>query len=128
LKSFIQLNFQYYWKINKSIECRLFIRTLPPLGLAFFNFINKFLTILYIVSFSTSFYILFFSYILYDFKWSKIFQVCSQLSLRNESKDTPLFRTFFPYKCDLVKCSCLDFHKAIEWIFVNSNANILQST
>jgi len=32
---------------------------------------------------------------LYDSKWSKNFQVCSQLVLKNKSKDTPPFWTFF---------------------------------
>ena len=68
LKSFILLNFQYFFEKNQIIGCRLFITTLQPLGLAFFNFINKFLTILYFESFATSFYLLFFSYMLYNSK------------------------------------------------------------
>jgi len=49
---------------KKIIQCRLSIKTLQPLGLAFFNSINKFLTILYFESFSTSFYLLLFPYML----------------------------------------------------------------
>jgi len=47
-------------KKNKIIECRLIITKLQPLGLAFFNSITKFLTILYSESSSTTFYLLFF--------------------------------------------------------------------
>jgi len=49
--------------------------------------------------------------ILYNSKWSKIFQACSQLALKNESKEAPPFWTFFSCKCDLVKCSCPVFCK-----------------
>ncbi len=60
--------------------------TFQPLGLSFFNSITKLLTNLHFESFSTSFYLLFFCYMLYNSKWSKNFQVCSQLALKNESK------------------------------------------
>jgi len=106
----------------------LFITTLQPLGLAFFNYINKLLTIQCFESFSPSFYLLFFSYMLYNSKWSKIFQACNQHALKNEFKELPSFWTFFLYKCDLVKCNYLDFYKALKRIIVNSNTNILQST
>jgi len=45
--------------------------------------------------FFTSFYLLFFSYTLYNSKWFENFQACSQLALRNESKKEPPFWTFF---------------------------------
>jgi len=112
---------------NKIIGCRLFIITLQPLGLEFFNSITKFLAIQYFESFSTSSYLLFFSYMLYNSKWSQFFQPCSQLYLNNESKDTPqTIWDIFSYKCDLVKCIYLVFCKEKK-IFVNSNTNILQS-
>ncbi len=53
------------------------------------------LTISYFESFSTSFYLLFFSYMLHNFKWSENFQACIQLALKNESKEEPPFLTFF---------------------------------
>jgi len=68
---------------------------LQSLGLAFSNFIKKFLTILNFESFSTSFYLLFFSYTLYDSKWSEIFQACSQLALKNEFIELQPFWNFF---------------------------------
>jgi len=37
--------FSIFFEKNKIIGCRLFIPTLKPLGLAFFNSITKFLTI-----------------------------------------------------------------------------------
>jgi len=46
---------------------------LQPLGLAFFNSISKFLTIYYL----------------------EIFQACSQLVWKNESKEAQIFWTFF---------------------------------
>jgi len=46
--------------------------------------------------FFLSFYLLFFSYMLYNSKWSEIFEACSQLALKNESKELPPFWTF-PY-------------------------------
>lgn len=58
-KMFISLNFQYFGK-NETLKCRLVITILQPLGLAFFNYMIKFLTIEYHESFSTSFYLLFF--------------------------------------------------------------------
>jgi len=61
----------------------IFTTTLQPLGLAFFNSINKLLTILYFESFPTFFYLLFFSYMLYNSKQSKFFKACSQLALKN---------------------------------------------
>jgi len=73
----------------------LFIKTLQPLGLTFFDSINKFLTIVYFEPFSTSFYLLFFSCMLYNCKWYEYFQACSQLALNNESKEAPPFWTFF---------------------------------
>jgi len=78
------IEFSIFLEKNKIIECRLFITTLQPLGLAFLNSITKFLIILYFESFSISFYLLFFSYILYNSK-------CSQLALKNESKEVPPF-------------------------------------
>jgi len=73
----------------------LFITALQPLGLEFFNSINKLLIIYYFQSFSTSFYLLFFSYVFYNSKWSENFQASSQLALKNESKEAPPFFTFF---------------------------------
>jgi len=79
----------------KNIRCRLFITTLQPLGLAFFNSINKLLTIWYFESFPTSFYLLFFSCMLYNFKWFEFFSACNQLSLKNNSKELQPFWTVF---------------------------------
>jgi len=73
----------------------LFITTFQPLELAFFNSIQKFLTILYFEWLSTSFYLLFFPYMLYNSKWSENFQACSQLALKNGSKEDPPFGTLF---------------------------------
>jgi len=58
--------FSIFLEKNKIIGYRLFITTLQPLGLGFLDFIIKFLTILYFESFFTSFYLLFFSYMLYN--------------------------------------------------------------
>jgi len=95
--------FSIFFEKNKIIGCRLFIATSQTFVLAFFNCITKFLTILYFESFFSSFYLLFFSYLLYNSKWFKNFQPCSQLALKNESKEAPPFQTFFieMWACEL---------------------------
>jgi len=72
---------------KKNIRHRFLITTLKSLGLTFFNSIKKFLTILYLVSFSTSFCLPFFSYMLCNFKWFENFQAYRQFALKNESKE-----------------------------------------
>jgi len=44
------------------------------------------------------------------------------------SKSNHQHRHFFHTKCDLVKCNCPVFRRVKKRIFVNLNANILQST
>jgi len=95
----------------------MFIKTLQTLGLAFFNSITKNLTILYFGSFSASFYLLFFSYMWYNFKWSQNFQTCSQLALKNESKEVPPFCTFFNTNVTL--------WSAVAWFFAGSEKGFL---
>jgi len=119
--------FSIFFEKNKIIGCRFFITTLEPLGLRkIYNSIPRQISILN--HFLLFFYLLFFSYMLYNLKWFEFFQAYRELDLKNESKEAPPTWTFFSYKCDLVKFSCHVFHKAKEYIFVNSNANILQST
>jgi len=55
---------------NNKIRRRIFITSLQPLGLAFFNSINKLLTIQHFESFPTSFHLLFF--FLYVVQFQKI--------------------------------------------------------
>jgi len=87
--------FSIFLEKNKISRYILFTKTLQPLGLAFFNSINKLVKIWCFESFSTSFYSLFFSYMLYNSKWSENFQACNELDLKNEFKELPPFRTFF---------------------------------
>jgi len=65
------------------------------LGLTFVNSITKVLTILYFDSFSNSFYLLFFLYVIQFQMISEIFLTYSQLAMKNESKESPPFWTFF---------------------------------
>jgi len=79
--------FSIFLKKSKIEGCRLFITTLRPLGLSFFNSIIN-LTILCFEPFFTSFYLItIFFYMLYNSKLSKFFQACSQLALKIESKE-----------------------------------------
>jgi len=90
-------------KKNKNIGCRLFITTLQPLRLAFFNSITQFLTISILNhSLLLSIYYFFPILMLYNSKWSKIFQACGQIALKNESKKRQQ-HGHFSYKCELVK-------------------------
>jgi len=73
----------------------LFIAILQPLGLAFFNSIIKFLTNLVFKSFSTSFYLLFFFYMLYNSKWFENFKHVANLPRRLNPKKHHHFWTFF---------------------------------
>jgi len=111
--------FSIFFEKNKIIGYRLFIATLQPLGLSFFNSISKFLTILYFESFSISFYLLFFSYVLYNSKWSQNFQACSQIALKNEYKEAPPFWTFFHTNVNLCSAIARFFvgpKKGVLWI------------
>jgi len=87
--------FSIFFEKNKNIGCRLFITTFQLLGLAIFDSITKFMTILNFESFSISFYLLSFSYMLYNSKWSEIFQAHRKLDLKNESKEALPIWTFF---------------------------------
>jgi len=77
---------------------------------------------------ATSFYLLFFSYMLYNSKWFEIFQACSQLKLKHESKEAPPTWIFFHTNMSLWSAAWPIFCKAKKRILANSNANILQST
>jgi len=103
----------------------LYITTLQPLELAFFNSITKFLTILYFESFSIFFYLLYSSYMLYNSKWFENFQACSQLALKNESKEAP---PFWINNVTLWSVAAQLFARQKKRNFVTLNANILQST
>jgi len=107
LKSFILFNFQYFLKKNKIIQCRLLTTTLQPLGLSFFNSINKLLIILYFESFSISFSLLFVSYMLYNSKCCEFFKHVTNLSRKKNPKMHHHFGHFFIEKwaCE-VKLPC----------------------
>jgi len=121
-----KINFEILYSIpfslcmekNKIIGCRLFIKTFQPLGLAFVNSKIELLIIFYFESFSTSFYLLYFSYMLYNFKWFEKFQACNPLALKNECKEVLLFWILFHKKCELAKCSYLDLCRAKRMIYV----------
>jgi len=68
-----------------------------------------------------------FSYILYNSKWSKNFQACSQLALKNKSKEAPPFWIIFHTNVSLWSVAAR-FFTGPKKGFVTSNANILQST
>ena len=79
----------------------------------FFNSISKFLTILCFESFSTSFYLLFFSYMLYNSKWSKIFKHVANLPWIRNPKSNHHFGHFFTqmWPCEVLlpifsQCKC----------------------
>jgi len=63
----------------------------------------------------------------YNSKWSKNFQACSQLALKNESKDAPPFWTFFHTNMSFGTAAARFFAGLKKKIFVYSNANILHS-
>jgi len=65
---------------------------ISTIGIGIFQFQNK---ILNNSIFWTILYLLFFSYMLYNSKWFEIFQTCSQLTLKNESKEALPFWVFF---------------------------------
>jgi len=86
-----------------------------------------------------------FFYMLYNSKWSKIFQICSQLALKKESKEAPPTWTFFHTNVTLwsavapllqglnkdfcqFKCSYLatDMLKISEFFFASYQTNTLQ--
>jgi len=113
---------------NYIVICTLFITTSQPLELTLFNSINKLLTIWYFESFSTSFYLLFFSYMLHNSKWSKKFQACSQLALKNEFKELQPFWTSFHNNLTLWSATKPFFARPKKRFFVTSNANIFQYT
>jgi len=107
LKSFILPDqFSIFFEKNKIIGCRLFTSTFQPFRFAFFNSITNFLTIC-MLNRSLLFTIFSLYVVRYNSKWSENFQACSTLDLKNEPQKTPLFWTFFSYKCELVKCSYL---------------------
>jgi len=49
---------------------------------------------------------------LYNFKCSKIFQACSQLALKNESKEAPPFSALFHTNVSLQSAPTLFFAKS----------------
>jgi len=88
---------------------------------AIFRVANYFWESLY-----TSFYKLFFSYMLYNSKWSNIFQACSQLDFKNKSKELQPFWTFF-HNDLMLWSAAVWFLQGQKNDFITSNANILQS-
>jgi len=62
---------------------------------------------------------------LYNSKWSKIFQACIQLALKNQFKESPLAYIFFQTNVSLWSTATLFFAGTKEMFF---NTNILQST
>jgi len=103
--------------------CTLFITTLWPLGLAFFNSIKKFLSDLYFESFSTFFLLIIILLYVVQFQMIWNFQACRQLALKNESKEPPPFWTFFPTTVSLWSVATR-FSEGQKRISVNSKAYI----
>jgi len=68
---------------------------IATIGIGIFQFHKEILNNLVFWIISTSFYLLFFSYMLYDSKLSEILQTCSQLALKNESIELQPFWNFF---------------------------------
>jgi len=101
---------------------------IATIGISINQFYKKIINILVFWIILYFFLLTIFSYMWYNSKCIEVFQACSQLALKNESKGAlHTNMELFSYKCHLIECNCLVFFRAKKNIFVNSSAIILQS-
>jgi len=107
--------FSIFFEEKKNHSMWIVYYNVSTIGIGIFQFQNKILNKIVFWIILYFFLLLFFSYMLYNSKWFEIFQACSQLALKNESKEAPPFGAFFHANVTLWSAAACFFAGLKKW-------------